>query len=87
MKTIAMTAEAAEDTLVVLARHVPAGVELGRPLVVIPDGFGAVQVLTDLCWWFVTAEEAARLLPVAGGRAELTTWRAGREVGRVVGVE
>ncbi|MQA13702.1 MAG: hypothetical protein GEV09_05870 [Pseudonocardiaceae bacterium] len=85
MKTIGITDDAAEYALVVWARHVPDGVELGRPLVATRDQHDAVQLVTDLACWWVDAAQASRLLPLGDGRAELTTWRHGHEHSRTIG--
>lgn len=84
LRVIDITAADAEDTLVLLARHVPRDVELGRPMVVKPHGDSGVLVLSDLCLWTVRTEQADRLLQLSGGRVELSSWRDGREVSRSV---
>lgn len=86
MKLVGLSAEAAEDALVLWGRHVPPGVELGRPVVAVASGHGgAVDVLSDLALWTVTSDGVDRLLPLAGGCTEVTRWRAGEEVSRVAG--
>lgn len=84
VKALGLDPADAEQALVALARHVPADVELGRPFVAQPDD-GAVLVATDLAWWWVDDSEAMRLLPLSGGRAELTTFRNGAERSRKIG--
>ncbi len=66
-----------------LARHLPAGVALGRPLAALRSPSGEVQVITSLCVWFVSAAEASRLLPISGDRVELTTFEHRRETARM----
>jgi hypothetical protein len=84
VKVLGIAQEAAESALVRLARHVAAEAEIGRPLLAQPDD-GAVLLATDLCWWWVDDSEAMRLLPLSGGRAELTIFRDGAEVSRTLG--
>lgn len=84
MKTIGISAEAAEDALVLLGRHVPPGVEFGRPRIAQPDG-DAVMFVTDLGFWWVSEAGVSRLLPLDGDRAELTKYREGDEEDRTVG--
>lgn len=84
VKALDLDPAEAEQALVVLARHVPADVELGRPFLAQPDD-GAVLLATTLCWWWVDDGEALRLVPLSGGRAELTVYRHGEETSRTIG--
>lgn len=85
---IDLTESAVEDALVGIARHVPADVEIGRPLMARTEPDGGVQVATTLAWWWLEPEgTAVRLLPLDGDRAELTRWRDGAEVLRILNID
>lgn len=79
-----MTDDAVLDALMALGRHVPAGVEFGRPRTAQRDG-NQVLIMTDLAFWWVSEAAAVRLLPLAGELAERTEFRAGVEQDRIVG--
>lgn len=84
MQHMNIATEAAEQALVLLARHVPTNIGIGRPHVAIPDDeHNAVRILTDTGLWWVYEHEVDRLVEI-GDFAELTTFRAGREVCRKV---
>jgi hypothetical protein len=89
MKTSGITAVGAEDALVRLAGHLPSTVAIGRPLIAVDDGEAAVHILSGederLEFWTVWPDRAERLVPLNHGRAEVTCWRRGIEVSRVVG--
>lgn len=84
-----ITATAAEDTLVALSLHVPAGVTIGRPLLAMPDrdpdGVPVVQLLTDAASWWLYPAGAARVLTTSDGLVEVTTFRGGAELFRKIG--
>lgn len=80
MRTLDVSDDQARTTLAELAAHLPAGTGVGRVLVVAPG-----QVLTDTGMWW-TDDGAARLVELpCGCCAELTRWRDGAEISRVVG--
>lgn len=85
MNTLRTTAERAEDLLVALAEHLPPSVPIGRPLLVVGGSPEPMVLTADPSVWFIEADATARLLPLGGGRVELTRWRYGREVSRQLG--
>lgn len=79
MLTIDVDSGDAEDALVLLSRHVPAAVEIGRPLAAHSGDEGTVIILVDDgTFWFVGRHEVDRLWR-SEDLVELTTFRAGRE--------
>lgn len=96
MKVVNIDSTAAEDTLVRLAQHVGVHIGLGKPLVAQQgDDEGEVRFLVEYgddggAAWFVTDQEATRLVGLegAGGAAvELTRYRDGAEVERTIARE
>jgi hypothetical protein len=83
VKTIDITPESAEDVLVDLARHVPPSVMIGRPMVALPQEDG-VAVITgnDMVWW--VSDHVERLAVFDNGLAEVTGWRDGKEIKRII---
>jgi hypothetical protein len=77
--------DAANRALVVIARHLPPRIQLGRPIQALPDPENdAVRVQTSTGWWWVYANEAEvdRVTQFAPDWYELVTFRDGVEVGQ-----
>lgn len=96
MKVVNIDAMAAEDALVQLAQHVGVDVALGKPLVAQQgDDEGEVRFLVEYgadggAVWFVTDQEASRLIGLEGvgvATVELTRYRDGAEVDRTIARE
>lgn len=88
MKLIGVDAETAEDALVGIAGHLPVGASTGRPLVAWRDDDGVVWVLTGGCppaVWCAQDGCTERMAGLPDGRAEVTSWRDGAEVSRLIG--
>jgi hypothetical protein len=86
MKVLNVSQESAEAALVMLARHVPTTVELGRPLLASrADNDDVVMVLTDSAAWWVSEAQASRMMGIADGRVEFTVWQDGDEISRATG--
>lgn len=83
MRTLNVSPADAEDALVALAAHLPATVQIGRPLLASPND-GAVLVVTDSAWWWAYPDRATRLLELPDGSTELTEWTDCAETSRFV---
>ena len=84
MRTIEVGAEFAEDVLLEIATHLPRGVELGRPVVAV--GHPDTSILTSTAaLWSLDEAGAARMVQLGNGRWELTRWRDGEELSRMIG--
>lgn len=83
MRTIDVTPELAEQTLVTLAAHLPVQIEIGRPLLVCRVG-GEVYVMTVAGDWWVQPGRVERSAHLPDGRQELTCWTGRVELSRVI---
>jgi hypothetical protein len=78
---------AADYALVLIARHISARVQLGRPILALPDPeYDAIRVKTSTGWWWVYNDEREvdRLHQIDDEEYELTTFRNGSEVSRII---
>lgn len=85
MQVIDTTQAAATHTLVAMHRHVPALVDLGRPLVAQGEPDGPPQLLTTTGTWWAEPDGVVRVVGLDRGRVEVTRWRDERETERTIG--
>lgn len=84
---IPLYGEQAGEALVRLARHIPVGVEIGRPKWAgWNEAEMAVIFLTPVAAWWSYPASAVRYMGI-GELTELTHWIGGREIQRVAGRE
>lgn len=85
MHALNLDDQAAEDALVQLDEHVPAAVEIGRPLIAHTDDDGSVTFVTDdEAMWTVHTGGAVDHMVHVGHAYEITIYRRGRELSRTI---
>ena len=79
--------QAADYALVLIARHTPPRIQLGRPILALPDPeYDAIRVKTSTGWWWVYNDEREvdRLHRISDDHYELVCFRNGSEVSRII---